>query len=319
MSDTMTTRPVLVGADGSEGALHGVRWAAHEAERLHTGLKIVHVTPGYSAGSPALPIVPEGTLRSYGASVLEKASSEAQEACPDLQIEVDLLTGGRVSGLVHAAEGAALLVLATEGKNLAERVWTGPTVTGVTSRATCPVVVVPSGPEDRKSAPSTHGRVLVGYKSSHHAPEMFTAAFALARSLSAEVVVLHAWQMASGYDDVVANRVAREEFGQEQTKLIESLLHDLRELNPEVPVRIDVVHGQPAHALVAASSEADRLVIQRPAHGGMFHHLGAVARAVLREAHCPVEVLAPVGSSRDDHERVLAAESEPVRDGASQR
>ena len=36
-----------------------------------------------------------------------------------------------------------------------------------------------------------------------------------------------------------------------------------------------------------------RLLLLRPVHGGSVRHAGAAARAMLREARCPVEVLAP--------------------------
>jgi nucleotide-binding universal stress UspA family protein len=61
----------------------------------------------------------------------------------------------------------------------------------------------------------------------------------------------------------------------------------------------DVRHEEPAHALVRASRGADRLLLARP-HRRRTHHLGRVARAVLRDACCPVEVV-------------------PVRDGAEPR
>jgi nucleotide-binding universal stress UspA family protein len=62
-------------------------------------------------------------------------------------------------------------------------------------------------------------------------------------------------------------------------------------------VRVDLVHGQPGNILVEASREADVLVISRPVHGGFVHHLGAAARAVLREASCPVLVVPPGDAS----------------------
>ncbi len=63
---------------------------------------------------------------------------------------------------------------------------------------------------------------------------------------------------------------------------------------PDVLVQVDVVHGQAAFALVDRSAEADLLLISRPAHGGFVHFLGATARAVIRDAACPVEVVPPV-------------------------
>ena len=63
---------------------------------------------------------------------------------------------------------------------------------------------------------------------------------------------------------------------------------------PDVQVRVEVVHGQAAYALVGLSAEADLLIVSRPAHGGFVHSLGATARAVIRDAACPVEVVPPI-------------------------
>ncbi len=40
-SDNPANRPILVGIDGSRSATDAVRWAATEAQRRHTGLRLV--------------------------------------------------------------------------------------------------------------------------------------------------------------------------------------------------------------------------------------------------------------------------------------
>jgi nucleotide-binding universal stress UspA family protein len=68
------------------------------------------------------------------------------------------------------------------------------------------------------------------------------------------------------------------------------------------------VHGQPAHTLVEASKAADLLVISRPVHGSFVHHLGATARAVIREAACPLVVVPPLAQSPEaEHVRTEPA------------
>ncbi len=308
---------VVVGTDGSPAALLGVRWAAREARRLGTGLLAVHVTPGYAMAGPALPVIPEGTLRQYGVELLEAAVTLAREEVPDLRVEVTLVDGERVRSLVDVARKAALLVLGTEHRSLAERVWTGSTVTGVAARATCPVVVVRAEAESSSADDGVeHGRIVVGWKSAAHAHELLAAGFALARSRSAELVVVHAWKLAPYFDDVVSDRAGRAEWRAREAELVEEVLGDFRERYLDVRVRVDIVHEQPAAALVAVSASADRLLLVRPAHGALLHHLGPVARAVLRESLCPVEVLAPVAvADRDAGPSDLALE----RDGALQR
>lgn len=305
--------PVVVGTDGSSAALQGVRWAAREASRLGTGLIVAHVLPENPVFGPALPI-PEATLRQHGTRVLESAAALAREEVPDLTVEVVLVEGTRVMGLVETARSAALLVLGTEHRSLSDRVWTGATVAGVAARSTAPVVVLGDAVSSSVADGVEHGRIVVGAKTSTPSHELLAAAFALARSRSAEMVVLRAWKLAPYFDEVVANRGARTEWRDRETARIEEALVDFRERHPDVRVRVDVVHEQPAAALVAASATADRLMLERPVRGGVLHHLGSVARAVLRESRCPVEVLAPtapVGSSATTSD--LAPESGETR------
>lgn len=292
---------VVVATDGTSAALRGVRYATFEAKRLGVGLEIVHVVPGYLPRGP-LPMVPDGALQAFGCSVLERSLAVARNTAGDVEIISRLVSGARVASIVEAGRSGSLLVLGSEPHTLAERVWTGATVAGVSARAGVPVVVVPEGWRERDTA--SMSRVLVGFKSPQHAPELLASAFALANTRGADLAVLHAWKLPSVYDDVVTNRVAEAQWREEQHAVIESLIVDLRRCYPEVAVTIDVLHESPAHALVRASRNVDRLVITRPAHGGYFHHLGAVARAVLREAHCPVEVVPP--STGEEDERSLA-------------
>ena len=144
------------------------------------------------------------------------------------------------------------------------------------------------------------GRVVVGVKSIDTAPELLEAGLALAHAQQTELVIVHAWKLASGYDDIVANRADADDYGQRMTSALEPLVNRLRASYPLVPVRIEVLHAQPAFALVNASTKADRLLLSRPSHGGRLHHLGAVSRAVLHESRCPVEVLPPTGEQGNE-------------------
>lgn len=281
--------PVVVGVDGTPAGSRGVRYAALEAQRLGRALQIVHVTPGYATTGPGLPIIPDGTLRSYGLKLLQEAGTAAHALVPGLEVETRLLAGSTVPSLAETSAHASLLVLGAERRSFAGRIWTGDIVAGVTAQASCPTVVVP--PEWEPT--DDHGRIVIGWRSPERPTDLLAAGFELAQSRGAELVVLHAWKLQSGYDDIVANRVAAEEWGRRETGIIEPLVGELRSRYPDVPVRIEVLHAQPAYALVNASVRADRLLIMRPEHGGVFHHLGAVGRAVLREALCPVEVLPP--------------------------
>lgn len=286
-----THEPVVVATDGSPAALRGVRYATLEAQRLGASLEIVHVAPGYLPIGP-LPMLPDGTFQEFGRSVLEHSQAVARDTSSGVETVSRLASGTRVSSIVEASWNAPLLVLGSRSLTLAARVWSGATVAGVCARARCPVVVVPEDWQTRGSG--SPSRILVGFKSPEQAAVLLPHAFALARDSGAELVVVHGWKLPSSYDDIIASRVGEAKWEEQQDAVIEGALTELRGNYPDVPVSIEVVHDRPAHALVEASRGADRLYLSRPAHGGYFHHLGGVARTVLRETHCPVEMLPPV-------------------------
>ena len=134
------------------------------------------------------------------------------------------------------------------------------------------------------------GPVVVGLKDTEHAVDLVGTSMALAEQLDTELLIVHAWKAPSGYDDIIATRSYQSEYNADLTTDITSLVERHRHAHPDLPVRIEVLHAQPAYALVHASTGARRLLVGRPRHGHMLHHLGGVGRAVLRESHCPVEV-----------------------------
>lgn len=278
---------VVVGVDGSERGYAGVRYAAAEAQRRGVRLDIVHVTPGYLPVGPFL-MIPDGSLEDFGSTVARRAAHEADDAVPGLDVTSHQVHGNRVRELVAFSRDAGLLILGARHLSAMDHVWTGATVTGVVSRASCPVAVIPA---DWEAPPAAHGRVVAGYKSSEHSAELFEDAFVVAEEMNAELVVLHAWKLDGVYDDVVAGRVEEKRWNGEQGARIEAELADYRESFPDVRVRVRVVHDVPTRALVHASRTADRLILVKPAHLGLLHHLGATARAVLRLAECPVEIV----------------------------
>jgi nucleotide-binding universal stress UspA family protein len=240
-------------------------------------------------------LLPDGSLQGYAAGVLERGARAAAEVAPEIDVATHHLSGRRIDELVGFAQGAALLVLGARHLTVLDRVWTGATVAGAVSRATCPTLVVPATWE-----PSTpRNRVVVGYKSARHAHELLSAAFALADGLGAELEVLHAWKLQGVYDDMIVSSVEEDRASARELAIIEPLLSDYRLAYPGVKAYARVVHRRAAGALIGASGRADRIVVIKPTHGARVHHLGGTARALLRDAQCPVEVVAPSHEAED--------------------
>lgn len=285
---TAQAQPVVVGVDGSKDNLGALRYGVGEARRAGVPLKLVHVVPDHLPISP-LVATTSGDLTQAGAEILARSEDAARAIDPEVEVVGWLHHGGRPIELVHGAEEGQVLVVGRDNRPLVQRLLRGDAAAAVAARSTVPMVVVPA---DWEPAPS-RGVVVVGVKSPEQAAALLGDAMALASESGARLVVVHAWKMPGGYDDIIDSRIAAEEWRLRAEREVATLLGDWCAAYPGVETEVRVVHDHAAHALIEASGEADELVIVRRAHGLPAAHLGATARAVLRAARCPVRVVPP--------------------------
>src|SRR5215472_286088 len=139
----MATRPVLVGVDGSEESLRAVEWAARQAKRHGSPLRIVSV-PAMPPRMRAQvdPVTVANALRGMSAQALATALTRSEEVAPGLPVDTGLLSGPPAVALSAAGGDASMLVVGA-------RCFGGFTamILGLFSRydaahAGCPVIVV---------------------------------------------------------------------------------------------------------------------------------------------------------------------------------
>jgi nucleotide-binding universal stress UspA family protein len=303
----MATRPVVVGADGSEESLRAVEWAAREADRHGAPLRIV--------SAPAMPprmwandTGPQGVARVLGGAprrALGEAITRAREVAPDLLIDTDQLTGPPALAVTGSGSGALMLVVGARGVGGFAAMLLGSVSRYVAMHASCPVVVV------REETSAVHNEVAVGVRDPHDATATLPFAFEEAALRGATLVAVHAWYwFPSGFGDSGAGDSGAGDSGAGETagrladagRISEAASRNLtdtlrrwQDKYPAVQVRQDVVHGHPGRVLSSYTARADLVVIGR--HGGhdTGPAIGAVQHAVLNHAHGPVAIV-PVQS-----------------------
>ena len=146
----MTTR-IVVGVDGSDGAVGALRWAVDEA-RLRgpdVTLTLVHSWTypyvGDVAGMAGY-VVSQEQLESDAREVVDHTIAAAGDIPEDVRVDRVIHHGGAANVLLDAAQGADLLVLGSRGRGGFAGLLLGSVSQQCVHHAPCPVVVVPHRP-----------------------------------------------------------------------------------------------------------------------------------------------------------------------------
>jgi nucleotide-binding universal stress UspA family protein len=282
-----TNLPVVVGVDGSAQSDLAVRYAVAEARRRGTGITLVHAVHETAPMAAMLPLYSVEAFAEVGRRLVGDAERIVRDIDPSLEVGTTVKGGSRVGVVVDAAEHASAVVLGHRSRSRAGRVLTHSTTTGVAARAHCPVVSVP----DNWEPGAERGRVVVGVDESEASHDALDLAFREARRRGARLVVLHAWRLPTAYDDISYSRLAVDEWIGEATAEMEKTLAAFREVYPDVEVEISLRHDYAGPALLEATEGADLIVVGRRGHGAPLGiYLGSLARMLIREGKCPVEV-----------------------------
>lgn len=284
----MASRPILVGASGSEQSLRAVQWAAHEAALRSVPLKIVSVVrsgPGASWCAPrdAHP----ATLLQAAAETVEDAAASASMSAPGLTIDTSLLTGDPGPVLAGLGRRASMLVAGSR-----TAAGTGRLVPGSVSRylavhAPCPVVV-----QRDPAAPAQ--QVVVGVRELADSEAPLAFAFEEAFHRGAHLLVVQAWHWLPPAGLPTADRtLTPAELSAHAVTRLHSLLEPWRDKYPGVEVGEEIIHAHPGHALASLTATADLLVLGRRVRpiGWTDAPLGSATQAVLALAHGPVAIV----------------------------
>ena len=289
----MATRPVLVGVDGSEESLRAVEWAARQAQRHGSPLRIVSapaVLP--RVRTQVDPLTVANALRGMSAQALAAALTRTEEVAPGLRVDTGLLSGPPAMELVTAAGGASMLVVGARGIGGFTAMILGSVSRYVAVHAACPVIVV------RQETSAVHREIAVGIRETEDSTGALAFAFEEAALRDADLVAVHALPVfpsalhVPGAGGGTLQTPSHEEVLAEAGSQLAGMLADWRDKYPAVRVRHDVVHGHPARVLASYSARADLVVLGR--HGGPAPGsagIGSVQHAVLNHAHGPVAIV----------------------------
>lgn len=286
---------VVVGVDGSDGALRAARWGAREATLRDRGLTLIHaVLPDVAGGVLGMGIPPRLDLidEMRASAIVELTRLSAELDCADVLVHVEI---GTPSGLLlHASDAAELLVLGSRGRGGFAHLLLGSVGTQVASHASCPVVVVRTDDPLEANRPDMN-EIVVGIDGSPHSINALEFAFAEASRHEWDLVAVHAWEVPA-FDLIVSldGPIAfpLQDVADAEIRLAAEVLTEFRADYPEVHVAEILVRSPAVQALLNASTRAALIVVgTRGRNSALGALLGSVSNGILHKARVPVAVI----------------------------
>ncbi|MER7192678.1 universal stress protein [Streptomyces flaveolus] len=295
----MSTLPVIAAVDGSQDSLRALDWAADAARGRAAPLRVVHVRQ-YAAWAQADVLV-AGPPDTGEDPVIEEARARLRDRADAPVTEYLGMEGVPGAALPELGADAQLLVLGSRGRGGFASLLLGSNSLAAARDAECPVVVVPRpGREVHGEPPAEPGpRVVVGLHVDSPDDAVLSFAFAEAARRGARLQVVAAypwpvqtWAAAGQMMPLVIDEVSVES---ETRVLADGLLAPYRGRHHDVRADAYVVAGDAAGHLVAASKDAELVVVGRHRRRLLApaRMMGSVTHAVLLHAASPVAVVPP--------------------------
>jgi len=140
MFDKYPPNSVVVGVDGSRAAVRAARWAVGEVAGTDIPIRLLYVTkanPGVSAGEAR-------AAMEAAEEVVHDAYTAIDAMGEPLKVEMELIDGLPVPGLIAASRGTRLLCIGDTGSAQNPDTWLGSTAREVAQSGHCSVAVVRS-------------------------------------------------------------------------------------------------------------------------------------------------------------------------------
>ena len=275
---TEMTYGIVAGYDGSPGSGEALRWAAREAKARG---KTLTICLAWRPDHMALPTESDlcDLARQHGQEILARGLPYAESVLGPGRVRAELAAGSAAHVLCERSKTAEIVVVGCRGHSELPGLLLGSVAWQVAGHARGRVVVARGGSRPANQAP---GPVVAGVDGSPTAQAAVGFAFEEAALRGVPLVAVCA--LADTVGRLGEGHQVEEDFGQ--------LMASEAKEHPEVTVIRRVVAGTPRAALLAASADAQMLVVGARGRGGLEHMcLGSVAQAVLHHAPCPVGVV----------------------------
>jgi nucleotide-binding universal stress UspA family protein len=286
-SENLGRPPIVVGVDASESNVSALKWAADQAARTASALRLVYVINTSLLDSPHYSTA---DLDRFVKTLLVRAKAVAKEDHPSLEVQSEVITGFPRSELVDTSRDAAMLVVGRRGRGSFGELLLGSVAVAAASHSRIPIAVVPHLWDQ---ATFSSDPVVVAVDEDGQSDEAMSFAFEIA---SQRDVDLYAVQVVPAGEDFLGTlpytAKSSDHHHASALGVLETVTAGWRSKYPDVRLTCRPEWGHPVRVLVDESVSAQMVVLGGSRHSRLSGAiLGSVQHGVLHHAHCPVIVV----------------------------
>ena len=139
---------IVIGTDGSPNSAAALDWAVNEAKLRDATLKVVHTWHETYVGTYPYSVADTSAVLEKAATEVLASIADGAEAALGRPVERVVRYGATVPSLVEEAAEADLLVVGTRGHGGFTGLLLGSVSASLAHHTPCPLVIVPSSPDE---------------------------------------------------------------------------------------------------------------------------------------------------------------------------
>lgn len=270
---------VVVGVDGSRGAVDAALWAIDEAIERDLPLRLVCAVAPRDPGAADTQTIAQDFAAAEAA--VRYTAMAVESADRPVKMEVEIVQDRPVAALQAASRGAAMLCVGALGVDRATGKRVGSTVTELLARSHCPVAVV----RPAQSRTRENGWVVVEFDDSPDCAAVLNLALDEARLRKGPLRVVTGWR--PHFTDIHDSSGCTEGSRQAKAQLERSLTR-YRRLYPDLDIQAVAVPGSPLNYLARHADSIQLLVLGHQPSSELAEFAGPAPQAALHGVTCSV-------------------------------
>lgn len=276
MTELRTSRPIVVGIDGSRAAVDAALWAVDEAASRDVPLRLLYVIDECGAGMGEPHAVGSGFT--VAESAVRRALTAVDGAGQPVKIETQIVQGPASASLIRASAAASMVCVGAIGMHHFRAGRVGSTAATLAVSARCPAAIV----RGRGRSPRSPRGIVVGIDAAPDNEELLGAAMEEARLRNAPLQVV-VCERAAGSTAQHSDRRERAD--------LDHRLARWQRRHPNLPAESRTVRGSLLDYLAHPDQSVQLVVVAAEDRDHLNGLIGPIGTAVLRHAGCSLLVV----------------------------